>query len=519
MAGGKLTPRQKMINMMYLVLTAMLALNVSREVMDFLYDDMKSKEVSIETISNQNSSVYGAFVAADAENPDRAGKWKDKAFEVKEKSAALYDEIEAIKTKLVMDAGGYELDENGKPTDRPKKMDNREKSAEYFMVQGNGKNGKEFKAKIEGHRDFLLSEVNDTPGDHADLVSSINKLFSTEDHVNKDGVKEPWISHNFEHYPLISVLSTLTTIQSNIRSSEAQVIDMLQDNIDAGTIKFTGFRAMVQPKSNYVLQGDPYTADVFLAAYDETQEPTIIVNGNELTAEQIQNGMGKITFPTNAIGDQTFGGKIIVTQGGKPIEATFESSYTVAPPSVVISPTKMNVLYRNVENPLDISVPGVDNSKVNATGPGLRRSGNGYIADVTKVKGKEITINVSITKEDGTTKAMGGQKFRIKGLPSAAGMIYKKTDGILSKSALSKATIEAEYQDFPFELPLTVTGFEVKIEGFAPATVTGNTFDSTTKKRIEKLKPGSTVTVRKIKAKTKRGDRVSKIGNISIDVN
>lgn len=515
MAGGKLTPRQKMINMMYLVLTAMLALNVSREVMDFLYDDMKSKEVSIETIGNQNSSVYNAFTAAAKENEKKAGKWRDKAFEVKKRSEDLYSQIEAIKKKLVMDAGGYELDENGKETDRPKKMDNREKSAEYFMVQGNGKNGKEFKAKIEAHRDFLLTEVDG----NEELTSSINKLFNTDDHVNKDGVKEPWVNHNFEHYPLISVLSTLTTIQSNIKNSEAQVIDMLQDNIDAGTIKFTGFRAMVQPKSNYVLQGETYTADVFLAAYDETQEPTIIVNDVELTADQIESGMGKLSFPTNALGEQTFGGKIIVTQGGNPITADFTSTYTVAPPSVVISPTKMNVLYRNVENPLDISVPGVDNSKVKASGPGLRPSGNGYIADVTKVKGKEITINVSITKEDGSTKAMGSQKFRIKGLPKAAGMIYKKTEGILSKSALSKGTVEAAYEDFPFELPLTVTGFEVKIEGFAPATVKGNRFDSTTKKRIEKLKPGSTVTIRKIKAKTKRGDRVSKIGSISIDVN
>ena len=148
MAGGKLTPRQKMINMMYLVLTAMLALNVSREVMDFLYDDMKSKEVSIETISNQNSSVYGAFTAAANENETKAGKWRDKAFDVKKRSEDLYSEIEAIKVKLVVDAGGYELDEKGKETDRPKKMDNREKSAEYFMVQGNGKNGKEFKHQL-----------------------------------------------------------------------------------------------------------------------------------------------------------------------------------------------------------------------------------------------------------------------------------------------------------------------------------------------------------------------------------
>src|SRR5210317_2012617 len=107
MASGKLSPRQKMINMMYLVLTAMLALNVSREVMDFLYDDMKSKELSTSTINVQNSSVYNKFVKAKTDNPVKAGPWHDKAMEVKEKSNALFDNIERIKNELVEATGGY----------------------------------------------------------------------------------------------------------------------------------------------------------------------------------------------------------------------------------------------------------------------------------------------------------------------------------------------------------------------------------------------------------------------------
>ncbi len=512
MASGKLSPRQKMINMMYLVLTAMLALNVSREVMDFLYDDMKSKEQSISTIDRQNSTVYNAFTAAATENEKKAGPWRDKAFEVKKRSEELYDNIASIKVLLVEQAGGYETDSEGNLTDKPVKMDNREKAAEYFIVN---KEGEKLKGRIDSYREFMKT----MDPDNEDLILTLDKLFNTGDHINDDGVTEEWESHNFEHYPLISILSTLTTMQANIRNSESQTIDILQDNIDAGTVKFNNVRAIVQPKSNFITQGDEYYAEVFLAAYDDRQEPTVFVNDQPLSVDLISDGVGHITLSGNTVGEHKWGGKISLIQDGNLTERTFEAVYTVAPPMVVISPTKMNVLYRNVINPLEISVPGVDPSKVNASGPGVRRSGSGYIADVTKIKGKKININVTVTNDDGSTKSMGSKEFRIKGLPQATGLVYKKPNTILSKNAAKNAPIEAAYQDFPFELPLTVISFEVKIEGYPPATINGTKFDNTTKNRIQKLKPGSTIIVRNIKAKTKRGDRVTKISSISIDVN
>jgi gliding motility-associated protein GldM len=491
----------------------MLALNVSREVMDFLYDDMKSKEVSISTIDNQNSSVYSAFAQAAQENAAKAGKWKDQAFEVRKRSSELYDEIDVLKVKLINDAGGYEEDENGKPTDRPKKMDNREKAAEYFITQ---KNGDKFKTKIDGYREFMAGQEGISP----EIQANINQLFNTGKVKNKDGVEESWVSHNFEHYPLISVLSTLTTIQANIKNSEAQVITALKAKIGELDLKFTDVVPVVIPKSTFITQGDAYTAEVFLAAYDATQEPKVIINGQELSSEEIANGRGNVTLSGSTTGEHKWGGKIIIRQNGEDKEFQIaEQTYTVQPPSVVISPTAMNVLYRNVDNPLEIGVPGVDPSKVTASGPGVRRSGNGYIADVTKVKGKEISINVTVKNDDGTTKNMGSKKFRIKGLPTATGLVYKKSNTILSKNAIKQAKVEAEYQDFPFNLPLTVTSFEVKIEGFSPVQTKGNKFDSTTKKRIDKLKPGSTIIIRKIRAKTAKGAKVTKIGSISIDVN
>ena len=185
---------------------------------------------------------------------------------------------------------------------------------------------------------------------------------------------------------------------------------------------------------------------------------------------------------------------------------------------VVISPSKMNVLYRNVDNPLEISVPGVAPKDLIVSGPGGSGSNGNYTADVTKISGKEVVINVRVKEPDGKTRNAGSKEFRIKGLPQAVGMVYKKSEGIMSASLLSKATVEAEYQDFPFDLPLKVVAFELKMDGQPPIQVQGNSIPSTARELITRLRPGSTVSIRKIVATTPKGQRVSNVGIISIDV-
>ena len=428
---------------------------------------------------------------------------------VKDKSNALFDEIDRIKEALIESTGGYSDDD----PEKPKKMNNREKVAE-LMVKGT--DGEALKKQIDDYRDFMIT----TAGDNDQLATSITKVLSTEVVKNEDGISENWVSHNFEHYPLISVLSTLTTIQSNVRNSEAQTIDMLQDNISADDLGLTDVMAMVIPNSKYITYGQAYEAQVMLAAYDATQQPRIFIEDKELETDKIVNGIGMVNmaFP---VGEHTWGGKIIIRDksGVEKEYKIAEQSFTVAPPSVVISPSKMNVLYRSVYNPLEISVPGVDPSKVSASGPGVRRTGSGYIADVTKIKGKLIKINVTVTNDDGTTTSMGSKEFRIKGLPQARGLFLKKSTTIASINAIKSQPIEAAYEDFPFDLPLQVTGFELKIGGQPPIKIRGNRLDATSKRLVERLKTGSTITIRKITAKTPKGTTVSKIGIISIDVN
>lgn len=507
MASGKLTPRQKMINMMYLVLTALLALNVSREVMDAFYDVMQNQNTTIATVEKQNASVYAAFSAAAAENETKAGPWRDKAFNVQNKANELYTYLDSLKATLIRISGGTDPE-----TGKPKRMDNKEKVANYMIVE---EHGKELKSKLNDYRDFLMAYA----AENEQLQEALNKVFNTTDITNEDGVSEPWEKHRFEHYPLIAVTTFLTNMQADVRNAEAQTIDYLQENIGKSDLKFTGVKAFVDAKSNYVTQGDFYEADVFLAAYDETQDPTIVINGQTLSPDDIVNGVGKYKIKTSATGEQKWAGVIKLTQGGREMEYEVTGSYTVAPPSVVISPSKLNVLYRYVDNPLEISVPGVNPKNLRVSGPGIRQAGGSWIADVTKVSGTDMKITVSVLDDEGNVKQTQSKDFRIKGLPPALGLVYKRAGGEFSKSLVKNLTVEAAYQDFPYELPLTVVSFEVKVEGYPPAKINGNTLDGTNKSRIDGLKPGASITIRNIIAKTPKGDRISNIAAIPIDVN
>ena len=507
MAGGKLTPRQKMINMMYLVLTALLALNVSREVIDSFFDVMQNQQSTIATIDKQNSSIYSAFDAAAAENPAKAGKWRDKAYEVKAKSADLITYFDSVNAKLIRITGGTDPE-----TGKPKGMDNKEKVANYLIIE---KHGEELKTKVNDYRDFLIQQAEG----NEQLIEGISKIFNTSDFKDVEGVTEPWEKHKFEHYPLIAVTTFITGMQADVRNSEASVIDFLRDKIGATDFKFGGLKAIVMPKSNYITQGENFEADIFLAAFDQTQTPVITVNGQDLSAGNICGGIGKYTVKPSGIGEMKFAGVIKMQQGDNIINESFEGTYTVAPPSVVISPSALNVFYRFVDNPLEIGVPGVNPKNLRVTGDALRKVGNGWMADVTKLSGTETTITVSVLDDEGKVKLTQSKKFRIKGLPPAIGTVYKRPGGQFSKGAVKALTVEAGYQDFPFDLPLSVVSFEVKVEGFPPATISGNTLDGTNKNRIDGLKPGASLIIRNIVTKTPKGDRISNIANISIDVN
>ena len=486
-----------MINMMYLVLTALLALNVSREVMDAFFEADLEQRDHIANVEEENDSRYEYFNLAYASNPTKVGPAKEKAFAVRSQADSLDALIDGMKAELINRSGGFDETYVGKG-DKPKKMDDREVSPQYFILE---EKGAELKAAMETYRDYLIDKTPPTK-EAESIIEELKSTFDFSDRMH-DGASVSWESSKFEHYPLISVITSLTMMQSDVRTAEAKVTAALEESITADDIKVTGVKPIVIPKSTFVTQGDNYEAQVLLAAYDDTQNPTFIINGQEVAADDIIGGVANISFPATGVGTQKWNGEIRLIANEEEVTYTLEEqSYNVAPPSVVISPTKMNVLYRGVDNPLEISVPGVDPSDLIVTGPGVKKSGQGYIADVTKVKGKTMKISVSVLQDDGSKKSMKPKEFRVKSLPDAYGQILGQTGGVRSASFIKNNEIKAVFKDFDFDLPLKVTSFEILIPPFAPIQCKGNRLSKDAKLTLDKAKPGNTIIIRRIKAET-----------------
>lgn len=508
---------------MYLVLTAMLALNVSKDILKALTKLENSLSDTIETVNVKNAETYAALSDAAAKDPAKAKEWNDKAQEVKVLANNMFSYIAALKDSLISVSGGWD-DPETKTT--PKALDAKSKPLNYLVTEQGPQKATELREQIES---FRAKMINITDGD-ATIKTNIEGVFNT-DKVMEGDKEVSWEQSTFGEYPLGAMLTFLTDYQARVRNSEAQALSYLIGQVGKGDLKFSDVDAMVIAPSSYITQGGEYEAQVFLAAYDKSNEPIIELedgSGNSIPVE-IRNGMGFIKIPANSVGTKTWGGKIKIKQtAGEKTYDVPEQSFTVAPQSVVISPSKMNVLYRGVDNPLEIGVPGVEPSKIRVNGPGVRQIKPGeYSADVTSIKGsKEITISVSVIEEgeDGkeTTRPAGTKKFRIKGLPPAVGNIYGRSENLLlSKSAVANATVNAKFEDFVFDLDLVVTQFELAIPGYPPERIRGDKIPSSSKVKIEKLKPGQTVTFRNIKAKAAGNPRVKveRVAAISVDVN
>jgi gliding motility-associated protein GldM len=504
MAGGNLSPRQKMINMMYLVLTALLALNVSKDILKAFQKVEGSLSQAVENIGIQNNLMYSEFQKAADNNPLKVGMWKDLAFDIKDEATGLRMYIGELKDSLITKTGGY--DEDGALIG----MDNLEKVANEMLKKP--KKGALLKAEIEKYRDSMLSIEG--VSDNEDLTSLIISTFNIDDIIIKN---QPvlWEEDRFSHYPLIAVLTFLTQIQGDVVNIESKVVDYLRSNIGADDMKFSTVAAQVISPKNYVMEGDSFKATISIAAYDDSQTPTIIVTdvfiGDTLpdysfadTIPVSLDGRGMYSIPARGIGVQKRAAKILLTteSGIKEYEEIFE--YQVAKPMAVVSPTKMNVFYRGVPNPIEISVPGYspEDLTVSGTNVTLKRIKPGQYEATVRDKAKgdsKITV-----KANGRTIGKPIE-FRLKRIPSPSASINGKKEGVMSKGKLSKAQgIAATLPQFPFDLKYTVESYDVRLtdgEYTKTIKVKGNKFTAEVKEKILKLKPGSDISFTNIRAK------------------
>ena len=504
MAGNNLSPRQKMIGMMYLVLTALLALNVSKQVLDAFSKINNGIVKTTKNFSLKNDDIYNEFNLAAETNPNKAGPWKDKAFSIKSKSDSIVQMIQNLKFSLVMLAEnkvtleGENLDADGKPqplkditfndlTDSQKskniinikKKKDRLSSGNFLVKEPNGQI---LVDNLESFRDYSLSLIEDDF-----LKNAISETLSFEMEKVDVGAKksdQTWLERNFFDMPLVAAVTLLSKVQTDVRNTESDVISYLKQEIDAGSLKFTSADAIQIANSNYVFLGDSFKADVFLAAKDTTQNPVIYVGDYEVDeygkyrmvgdydSIPVLSGKGKYAVKANSEGYKKWGGLISMkTDGGTKIYP-FDGEYQVARTSLVVSPTKMNVFYilasyplkeGALGNPIDVSVPGVPKDKlsVSCDNGTVKKVGGGWEVFPKKTGTAKISVTAEI---DGKRKNMGSLEYRVmrtpKPEPKFLGAVNKK----IKKSQLlsSRAKLYTEL-DFVFDIKYTITGFSVDV--------------------------------------------------------
>jgi len=481
------TPRQKMIGMMYLVLTAMLALNVSSEILNGFTMVDNSLHKTIESSELRNKDLYADFQNLFDKNPAKVRDWLDKAKKVKQKSDDLYKFIENFKVQIVRLADNKEANDSAYVKQINAK-DNLDKAAIYGRLNGNGRN---LKLQIDNYRDYLVGLSDKNP--------SKQKIYESIFSTGKTHDGKPWEEALFEGMPVSAVITILTKYQSDVRSSEAEIIQFLKSQTDVMDIRVNKISALVVPNTPYVIRGEKYSAQIVLSAMDTTQKPQYFVNGQAI------NDKGKYEVIANKLGINTYSGQIrLQGNDGSVLNKTFTSSYIVGEPTATLSNEDLNVVYRGIDNKFSVSVPGVANEAVSVRviGGTARKDGGRYMIQPTR--DEEITIEVW-AKVEGKEKKMGGGAYRVKYLPDPKAFIQPNDagakpvrGGYLSPSVLRTSTLVASYgKDELVKAKFRVTSFTMLARGISPLQVSGSRLSPGF---LDKLIKGDILMINNIKA-------------------
>ncbi len=507
------TPRQKMIGMMYLVLTAMLALNVSTDILNGfkLVDD--SLHSSLDATENRNMQMMENFRLAASENPDKNQSWYNIAMEMNTKSDSLFDYIHNFKYEIAKIADGAK---DADPTVRNiTNTSNLDAAGEYALTGIHGYNGIILREKIDAYRKYLITL---SPRDSAEF----NTLFATPEGKNADGDPISWEASLFDNMPIGASITLLTKIQNDIRTAQSEIIQHLQISTDASDLRVNKMEAFAVPESRNVISGDKYRAHIVLAAIDTTQKPTYYINGTRIGDDGIYE------ISTNATGTFKYQGELRIKDNGIEKSYMFDSEYSVSAPMATISNKDLNAMYRGYPHKFGISVPGVtdpDRIRVEAKNntASIAQSGNEWTITPTKNAKVDNVRLVIKANFDGEWREMGTQDYRLYPLPEPAVSLmadkeYKNLDEI-SVSALTKqnATVIAGLgADVLISLDYTVTAFTLVVNR-RPFTVQGNKFTTEQKNQLQKVRSKETITIRDVKVKDKLGN-VLELGGVALNI-
>jgi len=468
------TPRQKMIGMMYLVLTAMLALNVSSDILNGFTLVDNSLHTSIESAEQRNSALYADFNDLYKQNPTKVGEWLTKANNIKKESEDLYSYIEKFKVDIIKIADKEEADPKARVI---KGRDNLDAAGIYAI---NGGNGKILKSKIDDYKNKIFKAYEGNPKKQ-ELYS---KIFSTE----RMAIDKTWESSMFELMPVSAVTTMLTKYQNDIRAAEAELVQYLKSQTDASDFRVNKIEAMVIPESRFVFTGDKYKARIVLSAVDSTITPEYYVGGSK-----INKGLYEVS--ANSVGLKNYAGEIRM-QGndGNTRTYKFKSEYMVSQPSATISNSDLNVVYRGIVNNFSVSVPGIAPENIVLSVPNAKtvQKGPGRY-EITTMSEGELTVSVS-AKIDKAMKAMGSGKFRIKRLPKPTAYLTdksgnQKNSGVMSPDELKACVLVASYgKDELVKANFQIVSFTMLADGYPVKNIEGTRIDAAFVSRLTKGK-------------------------------
>ncbi len=483
------TPRQKMIGMMYLVLTAMLALNVSADILNGFDMVNDSLNTAIENSKTRNHNLYGDMQALYDLNPTKVGEWLEKANKVKEESDKMFDLLQEFKVGIIALADGKNADPEGNVI---LKRDDTNVSGEYAEVGTTKRRGNELKNAIDNYRIF----VEEMFGNDSLRTKIYDAMYNTDPIKKKaDEPAVEWVDNTFAHMPAVAVITMLSKYQTDVRNTEAELLQYFIQQQDAGDFRVNKIQARLIPDSKNVMQGGRYHAEIALMAVDTTKVPTYYIGENQLDSCIID-------IPCNQIGTFPIKGRLeMIDQYGATQTYEFEDHYMVSAPAATVANIDMNVVYKGYDNKMEISVPGIADSqlRVSASGASISKSGNQYICKPTA--DREITISVS-ADVDGKIQSIGQKKFRVRPVPSPTAFLRLENNELynpdlegvkLRRRDLYSATVVAEYADGMLNANFTVKQFTLYIQqgaGWDNLTVKGNKLTDKEVDRLKKLKAG-----------------------------
>ena len=477
-------PRQKMINLMYLVLTALLALNVSSEILNaFKVVDISLQNSSL-NLAAANSTLYKSLSdkLADAKTSQKAQIWQPKAEQARKLSEGMTTYIEGLKKQLKTTAGLEMI--NGKESF---KEDNLEAATHLFGTEGKGK---ELEAKLKAYKAAMLA-----------IDPQINAKFGktlpvdVEPPIGQDGTKKDFTNAYFSMTPTVAGLTLLSKFQNNIKNAENQVVTFCHEQIGAVIVKFDQTGVLVGQSSNYIMPGQEISITAGIGAYSSAAQPQISIAGSSVPVID-----GKGTYKISASGSGLR--KVPVTiryldQDGIAQTKTEEVEYTVGTPGgAAVMLDKMNVFYIGVDNPITISSgSGWDKTSVSMSGGTLSGSNGNRVVRVN-TPGK-ATINV-------TADGKGSQfDFRVKEIPNPIFKVGPGGTRMTSGSFKSQQYCRAELENFDFAANFSVVSATVYFSGanfsnVQTASLNGNNL-SPLNALIQRAGPGTSVTFDNVK--------------------